>query len=431
MQKIIKFLRSMKFGMVLLVCVLLLSLAGSLIPQGNDPAWYAQNYPQFHQIILTLGLHRLFSTWYFVTLMALLCTSLTLCSLTRIGSVRRQASGLAETAGKLPAAVPLPEEQREILNAYLKKARYQRTEAGGAAVWIKNRLGCYGSFLTHLGILLVFVVGGAVLCFSDVRDYTILPGETLTLEDGTRVEVEEFHIEDETGRLDYASRLTITAPDGTVDRGAEVKVNAPHSFRGRKYYQQTYGTCGSVTVRDGQGGEDTFTLNEVCFLSADGITGVWYEALYPGYIQAEDGSVTLITSTSGAYADPVYQILVCGEEGQTPVLAFPGEKVTVGELTFTFNEPVSYPGIRVKTLPRAVTALLYAAFVLLLAGLWLCFFHVPVAVVVREDGYALSGTRDMGTALELASLLGEAYAPLSKKENSPPLAAEDAGSKEE
>ena len=42
MKKIVKFLRSMTFGMVLLGLILICSFAGSLIAQGKAPEWYAQ-----------------------------------------------------------------------------------------------------------------------------------------------------------------------------------------------------------------------------------------------------------------------------------------------------------------------------------------------------------------------------------------------------
>lgn len=411
MKKLWNFLRSMRFGMVLLVVILAISFVGSIVPQGNEAMWYVRNYPNAHRWIFQLGADHLFSTWYFVCLVALLCSNLLLCSVVRVGRVRRAAGRQAEAAAAVRETAPLNGGQRALLEAHLKAARYRPAETEGCTVWTKNHLGFYGSFLTHLGILLVFVVGGIVMACSDVRDYTAYPGQDVTLADGTVLRVEDFRIEDETGRLDFTSHITVTLPDGAADGPAEISVNHPHSFRGHKFYQQTYGTCGSITVEDEAGGTDTFTVDEVCFLSEDGVSGIWYEALYPGYVRDEEGNFTLIASTAGAYSDPLYQVLVCGEEGRTPVLAMPGESVKVGGLTFTFNDPVSYPGIRVKTLPSAAMAGLYGAFALLLLGLWLTFFHIPAAVAVRRDGYAVCGTKITGTALELGAALGEPYAP--------------------
>ncbi len=346
----------------------------------------------------------------------LLCANLLLCSVVRVGRVRKTVRRQVEEAAAVRETAPLCAEQRALLETHLKTARYHPAEAEGCMVWTKNRLGFYGSFLTHLGILLVFVVGGVVLACSNVRDYTAYPGQDVTLEDGTVLRVEDFHIEDEAGNLDFTSHITVTLPNGAADGPAEIRVNHPHSFRGHKFYQQTYGTCGSITVTDAAGGSDTFTVDEVCFLSEDGVSGVWYEALYPGYVRDEEGNFTLITSTAGAYSDPVYQVLVCGEEGRTPVLAMPGESVEVGGLTFTFNDPISYPGIRVKTLPSAAIGALYGTFVLLIFALWLSFFHIPVAVAVRPEGYAICGAKPTGITLELGAVLGEPYAPRSSSE---------------
>lgn len=416
MKKLWNFLRSMRFGMILLAVIVAVSLAGSLVPQGNEAMWYVQNFPNAHRWIFLLGADHLFSTWYFVGLVGLLCANLLLCSVVRIGRVREAASCQAERAVAVREAAPLSEGQRKRLEDHLRAARYRPGEAEGCTVWTKNRLGFYGSFLTHLGILLVFVVGGGVLACSDVRDYTAYPGQDTVLQDGTVLRVEDFRIEDETGKLDFTSHITVTLPDGTVDGPTEISVNYPHSFRNHKFYQQTYGTCGSITVEDEAGGVDTFTVDEVCFLSEDGVSGIWYEALYPGYVRDEEGNFTLITSTAGAYSDPVYQVLVCGTEGRTPVLAMPGESVEVGGLTFTFNDPISYPGIRVKTLPSAVIGALYGTFVLLIFALWLTFFHIPVAIVLRPEGYAICGTKTTGTTLELGAVLGEPYAPQSGPE---------------
>ena len=51
-KKLINFLRSMTFGMILLGLILLCSFPGSVIAQGNTPDWYVRTYPDWHGIIL-------------------------------------------------------------------------------------------------------------------------------------------------------------------------------------------------------------------------------------------------------------------------------------------------------------------------------------------------------------------------------------------
>ena len=67
-KRLMKFLRSMTFGMILLGLILLCSFPGSVIAQGNTPDWYVQTYPDWHGVILKLGLDDVFGSWYFITL---------------------------------------------------------------------------------------------------------------------------------------------------------------------------------------------------------------------------------------------------------------------------------------------------------------------------------------------------------------------------
>ena len=92
----------------------------------------------------------------------------------------------------------------------------------------------------------------------------------------------------------------------------------------------------------------------------------------------------------------------------TPVLAFPDETLTIGDVSFTLLEPVSYPGLRIKHMNTAVLGALYAVFALLVAALYLCFFVNPVAVRITEDGYAVLSTKPQtGLMIELDALLEE------------------------
>lgn len=402
-KKIMKFLRSMTFGMVLLVLILICSFAGSIIGQGNVPSWYVQTYPNWHGTILALGLDDVFNSWYFLVLMTLLGLNLTLCSLIRIRRVIRVSKSAAENAAKRETKEPLSAEGAAQLRQLLEERHFKKQEFEGAVVYSKNSLGWYGSFLTHLAILLTLLFGAAALYLPRVTDQTCMPGSALTMEDGTIIGVDSFRIENEKGELDYASMIHITLADGRTSGQQRISVNYPLSFGGYKIYQQTYGTAGAVTVRNTEtGGEDQFLLDEMCFLSLDGINGIWFEALYPGYIRDEAGNFTLITQTSGSYEDPVYQVLLASQGVYTPVMVFPGETLSVGGVDFTFEDPVEYPGLRIKRMPEAVNTLLFAAFLLMVVGLWFCFFQIPAIVVVRENGYTVAGPKPQGMEMELA-----------------------------
>ena len=363
MGKVFQTLRSMRFGIVLLCLIAACSVAGTLIPQDREIAWYAQNYPSLHGTILTLQLNRVFDSWYFKTLLVLLCLNLSLCSLVRIRGVVRAAKSETARAAEMKDAVLLTPEGVEKLRARLEEMRCRREDLGGTSVYRKNRLGHYGTFITHLSILLTVVFGALALYTPTVTDQSCMPGESIFLPDGTEIHVLDFRITDETGRLDYQSRVQITLPDGRRSGEAELRVNHPFSFGPCKLFQQTFGTAGSVTVTNLEnGGTDRFLLTEQAFLSADGVNGILYEMLYPDFLRDPSGNVTLITITEGSYPNPIYRF----------------EVIADGDM---------------------------------IAGLCITFFFDPVLVRTDAEGYAVGGPKPERMRIEL----GEEFRAYERK----------------
>ena len=416
MKKVFQYLRSMRFGILLLCLIAACSVAGTVIPQGREIAWYAQNYPSAHPTILMLRLNRVFESWYFVTLLVLLCLNLSLCSLLRIRAVVRASHGETERAAAMPDTVLLNPEGVEKLRAWLEDRHCRSEELDGAVVYRRNGIGRYGTFLIHLSILLTLVFGALALYTPTVTDQSCMPGESIFLEDGTEIHVLDFHIADETGRLDYRSHVQVTLPDGRRSEEAELSVNHPFSFGAYKLFQQSFGTAGSVTVTNLEtGGTDDFLLTEQAYLSADGITGIFYETLYPDFIRDPSGNVTFITITEGSYPNPIYQFEVISDGEFTPTLAVPGDELEITGLRFTFNKPVEYPGIRIKHVSRLFNALLIASFMLMIAGLTLAFFFEPVLVKTDAEGYAVGGPKPEHMRIELGEEFRE-YERSTKEE---------------
>ena len=406
MNKIWNFLRSMRFGILLLLLIALCSVAGSVIPQQREIAYYAQNYARFHPAILFLKLNNVFESWYFIALLALLCLNLTLCSVVRVASLVKDKR-ILQRAGLLPDAEQLTADEAERLKAHLVGEMHCRqTPAGESAVFSKRLYGRYGTFLTHFAILLTVVFGALALYLPTITDETCMPGEHITMPDGTRIAVESFRIENDTGDLDYSSEIRVTLPDGRESEVSRIRVNYPMHFGPYKIYQQTYGTAGSVTAENLANGEkEDFTLTESVFLTLDGQNGLWYDTLYPGYIMEEDGNITLINNMVGSYEDPVYQVQLAENGEYISALAFPGDEFEVGGLKVRFNDPVDYPGLRIKHTPTVVNILLLSAFTLMTAALFITFFLQPVVVKVSPSGYAVGGPKPEGMRLHLETLL--------------------------
>ena len=414
MKKVWRILRSMRFGIFLLILVAACSLAGSLIPQGREMSWYVENYPSFHPALMLLRLNDVFKSWYFLVLVVLLALNLTLCSVVRGASVLRGGRLFLEEAARRPNEAALTAEELGKLERRLEESGCRVEEIGGARVYSKRLIGRCGSFVTHLAILLTLIFGAAGLWLPQVTDRDCMPGESVRLQDGSEFAVLSFRTADESGRLDYASRIAVVLPDGR-SRSGEISVNHPLSCGPYKVYQQSYGTAGSVTVTNlATGGSDVFLLPDPAFLTLDGLNGLWVLAVFPDYYYTPQGSLVPTGAANGEYPNPVYLLQRSEDGANTQAVAFPGDEIELGGLAFRFNAPEKYPGLRIKYTPPAVNALLFAAFALMILGLILTFFAQPVLVKVDGEGYAVCGPKPEGVRLELRALLEE-----EKKEDEP------------
>ena len=388
LKKLYAFLRSMRFGILLLVLIAAFSIVGTVIPQGREIVWYVQNYPRAHAWLLMLRIYDIFNSWYFQLLLVLLVLNLTLCSLLRIRNVVKAKGKELDLLLRQPQRFQLTQRQREKLRDEMSAMRCKVNIQGDTEVYRKNSFGRYGSFLTHLSILLTVIFGALALYLPQSSIQYRIPGESIQLEDGTEIAVQSFRTEDATGRLDYISEISVQLPDGQNSGIREIRVNHPLTFGSWKIYQQTYGTAGVVTVRDLETTEtDTFILTHLVLLSKDGINGIWYE---------------------GVYDDPAYQVETVQDGKYTPALVIPGDTLQVGDLEFGFEDPMGYPGLRVKYTPRLVNVLLCAAFLLMIAGLYITFFRQPVLLRLDTDGCAVGGSKPEGMLLSIQQWMEDA-----------------------
>ncbi len=401
MKKALKFLQSMKFGMILLLLVLACSLVGSIIPQGNAQNYYLTTYTTLGNLMLSLEVDSIFSSWYFITLVVLLCVNLIFCSILRLGTTIKIYYTMPASVAKAKIE-ETPVAQKEV-EAYLKAKKFRHTNTKDGAVWAKNRIGHFGSFVVHLALLFMLTCAATVLALSHSEDVTIHVNETASLKDGTQIHLVSFSSANEDGSTDFVSQIAVRDAKGTVTSG-EVSVNHPLSAAGYKLFQYNYGTDGQLMVTYDEVSDTLFLTSddEDRFFSVDGENGMVYYGLYPDYILGEDGKAEPIEDTSNGYPNPIYAVNLV-DNGETSVgLVEPGATLMAGGIHFTFGDAVDYSVIRVKTYPSGALALLYTCFVLLLIGLWLCFFQVPIYVLVDSSGYAIRSTKPemvVGTAL--------------------------------
>ena len=174
-DKIWNFYSSVKVGVMLIVIALIASGFGTIFPQeqfippeaeNRDPAvFYEDWYGLIGKIYYQLGFHELYSSWWYMILIALIGISLVICSIDRfvplyralkIQQPKRHNSFLSRQRLFSKTAV-VSEEEKETLVSSLKKQRYNIVNKDGNILAEKNRFSRWGPYVNHIGLIIILI----------------------------------------------------------------------------------------------------------------------------------------------------------------------------------------------------------------------------------------------------------------------------------
>ncbi|WP_226677066.1 cytochrome c biogenesis protein ResB [Mesobacillus jeotgali] len=174
-DKIWNFFSSVKVGVWLIVILLVASSLGTIFPQEMYippvmPAWeyYEEQYGLLGKLYYDLGFHNLYSSWWYLLLIAALGISLVIASLDRVvplyrslknQRVSRHESFLKRQRMFSTSDAVLTDEAVGKIKENLTKKRYKLREENGDILAEKNRFSRWGPYVNHLG-LIIFLIGG-------------------------------------------------------------------------------------------------------------------------------------------------------------------------------------------------------------------------------------------------------------------------------
>lgn len=378
-RKIITFLHSMKLAVFLLLLIIAACTAGSLIPQNQIPAYYRATYGTVAEVILTLQLDRVFHCWWFVLLTGFLCVNLLLCSVLRLGAIRRESrrftladrqrekrEGLCGQAGQ---------EKTVFAAMGFRKIQEQRDEDG--TVWhysVRHRAGLWGPWLCHVGMLILIAGFGLGQMYSLEAYVYGVPGETRTVEDtGYAIRIDDFRIdlrEDETVEQ-YTARLTVfREADGQQVSGV-AQVNHPMDAFGMRVYQNSTGWACQVDVYRGDQLEESRLLcvGEVLSPVSMPELSLVFQKFYPDYAETENGPISVSSRLNNPCA--AFLLYYDGDVIAADVVGI-GHELVAQPYRFVFHDPQPYTLIQVIRDPFLWVAALGGA--VILAALFLCFY---------------------------------------------------------
>ncbi|WP_077213846.1 cytochrome c biogenesis protein ResB [Bacillus dakarensis] len=174
-DKIWNFFSSVKVGVWLIVITLIASALGTIFPQEMYippvmPAveYYEDQYGWLGKMYYELGFHNLYSSWWYLVLIASIGISLVICSLDRVvplyRALKKQRVTRHESFLKRQRLFGITQvENKDIpfdgVIENLKKKRYSIREENGNILAEKGRFSRWGPYVNHVG-LIIFLIGG-------------------------------------------------------------------------------------------------------------------------------------------------------------------------------------------------------------------------------------------------------------------------------
>lgn len=274
---------SLKLTMFLLISLALISIIGTVIPQGIPPQEYiAQISPAKVKLYKSLGFFDMYHSWWFIMLLYLLTVNLIACSVKRLPAIWKivtqpvtiLSEGLERSMANLTTlkSSSEPAALKEQIVAFLKNefAAPVVTEVDGDwHLFAQKTPWCRLSvYLVHLSVIIIFI-GAMIGSLFGFKGFVNIPeGESVSkvmlrsekeMDLGFSLRLDQFTVTKYPSGApkEFKSILTVLengqpVPDYT---NARVIVNDPLTYKGITFYQSSYGNAGNYyfTVSDLKG----------------------------------------------------------------------------------------------------------------------------------------------------------------------------------
>lgn len=235
-DKIWNFFSSVKVGVWLIIITLIASSLGTILPQEMyidlpPEVYYEQEYGWFGNLYYQLGFNNLYSSWWYLILIAMIGISLVICSLDRViplykalkaqrvtrheGFLKRQrVFGMNETASEIDYST---------IKKHLKERRYHIREENGDILAEKGRFSRWGPYVNHVG-LIIFLFGGMLRFIPGMyvnEDLWVREGETAVVPETDG----QFYLQNNKFILEHYDKNKDKTFEKAIDQAGDVVKN--------------------------------------------------------------------------------------------------------------------------------------------------------------------------------------------------------------
>src|SRR5699024_1928982 len=132
----------------------------------RDPAiFYESQYGLLGKIFYQLGFHNLYSSWWYMLIIALIGVSLVICSLDRVVPLHRALKVQSPKRHKtfisrqrlFSESKNATEEDKQRVVEGLKIQRYRIREHEGHVLAEKGRFSRWGPYVNHIGLIIILI----------------------------------------------------------------------------------------------------------------------------------------------------------------------------------------------------------------------------------------------------------------------------------
>ena len=251
---------SLRFAISLIIFIAISSGIGTFIPQGSSKNFYIDIFdeaPIFGFLngekVLILQLDHIYTSFWFLFALILLCISLAACSFKRqIPSLKASLKWIEYSTEKkfsklqLTSRQPINQDGDHLskVDLLLKKRGWKTYKFKSHISARRGLIGKIGPLVVHIG-LIVLLIGSAYGSFtSQSKEQYLLPGESLDLVNESTstkasVKLVDFSIERESDGVpkQFTSKLNFSSEDLNLSEIKTAQVNHPIRFKGLTIYQ--------------------------------------------------------------------------------------------------------------------------------------------------------------------------------------------------
>jgi cytochrome c biogenesis protein len=409
-QELLPILTNLRLAIALLLLIAIFSSTGTVIEQGQSPAFYQANYPEHPalfgfltwKVIQVVGFDHVYRTWWFLGLLILFGTSLTACSFTRQLPALKAAQRWKyyeepRQFQKLALSAELDTGSLNSLSEILQKHRYKifpDQEKANLLYARKGIVGRIGPIIVHIGIVAILLGGiwGAMTGF--LAQEMVASGDTFQVKNivdagplaaqipkDWSVRVNRFWIDytPSGGINQFYSDMSVLNNQGKEVDHKKIFVNEPLRYHGITFYQTDWGIAG---VRVQFNNSPIFQL-PMAQLKTNGNGGRIWGTWVPTKPDLSEGVSLLAKDLQG-------MVLIYDATGKLIDTVRTGMYTEVNGVKLKILDVVGSTGLQIKADPGI--PIVYSGFGLLMLGVVMSYFsHSQIWALQKGDRLYIGG----------------------------------------